>query len=391
MKKSIIDNNYLIIKNFIKPKRAKKLSKEFKEYCGKNNIKSDKQIPNTPAKYNYLSFLELLCEKTPEISEVIEETVLPTYCYARVYKKGDVLKKHTDRDACEVSLTVHLDGDKEWIIYVQSPDKKEISVNLKCGDALLYLGCDAPHWRNSFEGSFYSQVFLHYVRSRGKKSYAYFDNKDRDFFKLDNNMNDSKPKIEKDMKFITKASSKLENFIEIFEDIIPENLCDEIISQYALDSSWKLSRVSNDTLNIDVRNCEILSISSNESISKDQSIRKSIDDRVFEVVSNVIEKVRKKFANITISKDTGYDLLKYETGCFYTQHTDSFTDSPRAISCSLILNDDYEGGEFAFFDRELVYKLKKRSVIVFPSNYMYPHEVMPVTSGTRYSIITWFI
>ena len=54
------------------------------------------------------------------------------------------------------------------------------------------------------------------------------------------------------------------------------------------------------------------------------------------------------------------------------------------------LNDDYEGGEFAFFDRQLKYKLNKGDVLMFPSTFMYPHEVMPVTQGTRYSIITWF-
>jgi predicted 2-oxoglutarate/Fe(II)-dependent dioxygenase YbiX len=64
---------------------------------------------------------------------------------------------------------------------------------------------------------------------------------------------------------------------------------------------------------------------------------------------------------------------------------------PRSVSCSFALNDDYEGGEFAFFDRELKYKLKKGSILLFPSSFMYPHEIMPVTKGTRYSIVTWFI
>jgi predicted 2-oxoglutarate/Fe(II)-dependent dioxygenase YbiX len=68
-----------------------------------------------------------------------------------------------------------------------------------------------------------------------------------------------------------------------------------------------------------------------------------------------------------------------------------YHDQNRSVSCSFALNDDFEGGEFAFFDRELKYKLGKGDAIMFPSNFMYPHEVMPVTKGTRYSIITWFI
>ena len=181
MKNKIVDN-FLIVKNFINSENAIKLSNEFKIYCQNNITQDDVQIPNTPAKYNYISFLELLCEKTPQVSEIIGESVLPTYSYSRVYKNGDILEKHTDRDACEISLTLHLDGDKEWSIYVETPDNKEVEINLKQGDALLYLGCDAPHWRNAFEGQFYSQVFLHYVRSRGDKSYAYFDNKNKSIF-----------------------------------------------------------------------------------------------------------------------------------------------------------------------------------------------------------------
>ena len=65
-------------------------------------------------------------------------------------------------------------------------------------------------------------------------------------------------------------------------------------------------------------------------------------------------------------------------------------EEPRAISCSMHLNDAYEGGEFAFFDRQLQYRLNAGDVLMFPSNFMYPHEVMPITKGTRYSIITWF-
>jgi predicted 2-oxoglutarate/Fe(II)-dependent dioxygenase YbiX len=55
------------------------------------------------------------------------------------------------------------------------------------------------------------------------------------------------------------------------------------------------------------------------------------------------------------------------------------------------LNDEYEGGEFAFFDREIIIRGGKGSIVMFPSNFMFPHEVMPVTSGTRYSIITWYV
>ena len=92
-----------------------------------------------------------------------------------------------------------------------------------------------------------------------------------------------------------------------------------------------------------------------------------------------------------IQEDSGYELLKYEVGDFYIQHSDSFKEQPRALTVIMSMNDAYEGGEVALFNRELVYKLNAGDILVFPSNFMYPHEIMPVTDGTRYSIITWVV
>ena len=65
MIQDLIENQYLVIRNFIDSERAKSLAKEFIEYCKDNKLDDDFQVPDTPAKYNYISFLELLCEKTP--------------------------------------------------------------------------------------------------------------------------------------------------------------------------------------------------------------------------------------------------------------------------------------------------------------------------------------
>lgn len=359
-------NGFFVIKNFITKKRAKELSKEFIKFCetNPNECYSDNQIPGTPAKYNYDSFLELLCEKTPDVSKVIGEHVLPTYSYSRVYKDGDILEKHTDRDSCEVSLTVHLDGDKEWEIFLETPEKEKKSITLKNGDALVYYGCTIPHWRDSYNGKYYTQVFLHYVKSKGSRQKFYFDK-------------------------IKDTDKNIKSYIEVFESIIPDELCDRIISEYENTNEWSNS-LTIGGLNTNIRNCKLIDISTQESIGKNEIVRKKIDDDVYSVVTNIFSKMNDKYSNLSASKDSGYGLLKYEEGGFYVQHTDNHTECPRTLSCSLCLNDDYEGGEFAFFDRELKYKLKKGSAIIFPSNFMYPHEIMPVKSGIRYSIITWF-
>jgi predicted 2-oxoglutarate/Fe(II)-dependent dioxygenase YbiX len=58
------------------------------------------------------------------------------------------------------------------------------------------------------------------------------------------------------------------------------------------------------------------------------------------------------------------------------------------LSCLGLLNDDYEGGEFIMFD-DMKIDFKKGDLLIFPSNFLYPHKVQPVTKGTRYSYISW--
>jgi hypothetical protein len=102
--------------------------------------------------------------------------MLPTYSYARYYRKGETLEKHTDRPACEVSITLHLGSDRTpWPIYFTKPNGEVVSVELKAGQAVIYLGIISEHWRDEFKGQEYVQVFLHYVRSRGEYADHYFD------------------------------------------------------------------------------------------------------------------------------------------------------------------------------------------------------------------------
>jgi predicted 2-oxoglutarate/Fe(II)-dependent dioxygenase YbiX len=185
--------------------------------------------------------------------------------------------------------------------------------------------------------------------------------------------------------------NKLKDYILVLEDILPEELCDSILNEYKDSNEWTNSSISKGIVNKEIRNCTSIGISLNKNIEKNKDVRKKIDDDVFTCVKNAIEKYNKKFNESNITKDTGYELLKYEKGGFYTQHVDSFTETPRTISCSFTLNDDFKGGEFSFFNNAVVYPLKKGSAIMFPSNFLYPHSVLPVINGTRYSIVTWFI
>lgn len=84
-----------------------------------------------------------------------------------------------------------------------------------------------------------------------------------------------------------------------------------------------------------------------------------------------------------------YNLLKYSGGEEYKQHFDGETSTGRIISAICYLNDDFEGGELEFPNFNFKLKPQKNMLILFPSNFAYSHIAHPVTSGTKYALVTW--
>jgi len=136
----------------------------------------DEQIPHTYSQYSNIAMETLMLKCQPEMEKVTGLKLYPAYTYARIYKKGDELKRHKDRFSCEISTTMNLAGD-DWPIYLEpnpkkggikpgvgyvSDNTKGVKVDLKQGDMLVYSGCELEHWRNKFKGKECVQVFLHY-------------------------------------------------------------------------------------------------------------------------------------------------------------------------------------------------------------------------------------
>ena len=118
------------------------------------------------------------------------------------------------------------------------------------------------------------------------------------------------------------------------------------------------------------------------------------EKKIYECVAKVLQNYAKSFRYFSTgltTEDTGYDHLIYkgsEKGEYKT-HTDHYDLNPRVLSCSFILNEEYDGGDFSFFDGKYIVKKKAGSAIVFPSNFCFPHAITPVTNGDRHAIITW--
>ena len=138
---------------------------------------NDQQIPNTYSCYSDMFMETLMMKVLPVMQQHTDMNLVPCYTYTRIYKKGDILKRHSDRPSCEISTTLHLGGDL-WPIFLDPTGQKTvlnehkqiikpnapkgIPVTLEVGDMLVYSGCELEHWREPFEGEHCAQVFLHY-------------------------------------------------------------------------------------------------------------------------------------------------------------------------------------------------------------------------------------
>ena len=126
--------------------------------------RADGQIPHTYSHYSDIAMETLMLKCQAMMEKTTGLKLTPAYTFARIYKHGDILKRHNDRFSCEISTTMNLAGDP-WSIYLEPSGKeglKGIKVDLKPGDMLVYSGCELEHWRNKFKGKEHIQVFLHY-------------------------------------------------------------------------------------------------------------------------------------------------------------------------------------------------------------------------------------
>ena len=181
------------------------LKREAVDFMYKNNIIydngmfgtwSDPQVPNTYSHYADMVMETLMMKVLPKMQDETGLKLIPTYSYARLYKNGDILKRHKDRPSCEISTTLNL-GGAPWPIFIDGTGSDNVideyknihkpnapkgtKVLLEVGDMLVYSGCELEHWREPFEGDICGQVFLHYNHVNGP-----FANK---------NMFDGRPKL----------------------------------------------------------------------------------------------------------------------------------------------------------------------------------------------------
>ena len=142
--------------------------------------------------HQYPPMATFLWGMTPTISALAGCELLPTYAYFRVYQEGDVCRVHSDREACEHSLSLMLElaDDRPWPLdigrqRIDNPpalvgedfgSEEYASLPMRAGDAVLYRGVHYRHARLQPNPNRWSaHLFLHLVNSNGPHAAHAFD------------------------------------------------------------------------------------------------------------------------------------------------------------------------------------------------------------------------
>ena len=205
-------NGFLVLQNLYDPqelfhpvpKIRGQLNYRSKKLDDVEYIKEESQVEGSLARYWHPQYRKIHSDIRLKIEKQIGRKLYNTYYYDRFYFPGQELKKHTDRPACEISISVHIGTNLEeyWQIFIKTPyvfaESQEctkvkklintgdiVAVNLNPGDGVLYKGCERPHWRDKMPGTFemmsggeelyYHQIFFHYVLQDGIRAHHAWD------------------------------------------------------------------------------------------------------------------------------------------------------------------------------------------------------------------------
>lgn len=363
-----------VIADLVDPATCALLAAYARDRLAAGALHPDRLVPGSPAGYGDPLMDTLLRQLHERVEELIGAKLLPTYTYYRLYHHGDALPPHTDRESCEVSLSLCLASDgPDWPLVVQSEDGAR-AMSTPVGAAVLYPGPVVEHWREPYAGREQVQLFLHYVRADGP--YREYARDRREQFGTSPRQADQ--------------PRDLADHILVLDDLLPAEVRHALLAEYRDCDLWVPATISaDDRRDNSVRACDVIDISAPATIG-DSEHRRALDHAVFQAVGNAGRAYVQHSPRVRLRSDTGYQLIRYQPGGFYAQHVDHFEESPRTLSLSICLNDDFSGGHLSFFHGEHSIAPKAGRGMIFPANFLYPHQVTRVTEGTRYVIVTWF-
>ena len=163
-------NKYVYVKNMVSMDLAEYLCtwhlKNYKKTFVSTQVQDAFSIHCKDSEIYY----HLLHHLHPRMEKETNLKLKPIFCYSRIYLGGAELEKHTDRKACEISVSITLkyfyqDKTYQWPLCMG-----DIPINIKSGDGVIYKACEIEHWRPVFQQPkkyWHHQVFVHYVDKNG--------------------------------------------------------------------------------------------------------------------------------------------------------------------------------------------------------------------------------
>ena len=370
-------NKYLQLNNFVDQKTVDLLTERLFQHRDNKKSASYQGVDDQVEKADSFYFNQQLHDdlvsmfhwKAKEnLEQAIGKSLIPSYVYARIYKKGAELVRHSDREETEYSVTVNLNASskKAWPIYFKNGKKKTVECNLNAGDAVIYKGVELDHWRNPLEKQWHAQMFLHYVDANGP--YA------------------EKALVEQDRTNKSMLLPETTNYwlYSNDNDSIPRDICKYYIEQFKTAKSEKASVGLDSQGRVD------------ENIRKVKHANLPTWTGITSYLVAAAHDANFQNWNYAISKCNQSEYLKYTKSGKYETHTDySFVrnrQSPmvRKLTALALLNDNFKGGKFYLMDNsgnKFYPEMKAGSIIIFPSYLL--HGCEPITRGTRHAVVAW--
>jgi predicted 2-oxoglutarate/Fe(II)-dependent dioxygenase YbiX len=179
----------------------------------------------------------------------------------------------------------------------------------------------------------------------------------------------------------------LENYLLIAKKAIPQKLCKETIDKLNTIEWQRHAFYNNNTESAEPRD--------HEPLTNIKFIDSELTNFVNDLVFSYIKKLNFSWFK-SCKKYTQLKFIKYDQFSQMDLHCDNIhsifaQDEHKGVpilSVICLLNDDYEGGELVFFEDKILTP-SQGDVIIFPSNFLFPHEVKPITKGIRYSVVSW--
>jgi PKHD-type hydroxylase len=413
------ENGYVVLSEVIPKQECFELAQHMFNLFEQGKLVRDDQCPLSDAVYGDPKFDALLARLAEPLGRNIGKKLLPTYTYARIYRPGEILKKHKDRPSCELSATLTLayDAKSSWPIFFANGNK-ELPIQLEAGEMAVYRGCDLVHWRPPFKGNWHVQVFLHYVDAEGPYADHAYDKRGALSGHPGTNTTEQKP--------VKMQLTKGEPLVQQQQTVIPVNVprpvhnativpsvdntfpgyitynsqhrpelaftpeeCDRIIevASHTYPSTASVGGGNDGTVAREIRSADIYNV---ENVPELRWIFEKIAAAVY--VAN-----KEHFDFDAETMQHGLQLIHYKADSEVPGHYNWHTDAGRGVVATRKISfvaqlsepDKYEGCDLEVYDHNgIILATKERgSMHMFPS-YML-HRVRPIQKGERWSLVIW--